>query len=159
MKSNAKLEHHYGGYLLKLDGATDHTSGVLAQSDWDFISLAQLLGYDVCGRCKYDCKGHTDGSISCKRGSAGYFIEKSIKYLDNQIGRCTVYDKETYWTYYELQNAGEYPEPKPSTSHVIGSPDFNVIDLMFKIAADNEISFNEAAEVISIAMDDILDKN
>lgn len=73
----------------KFERATG-TVSVLFQSDWDFPSLAESLGWNSLTAHKRGCSdpGSTDGTITCLGcgRTASYFIVSAQEWLDKHCG-------------------------------------------------------------------------
>jgi hypothetical protein len=71
----AKVEHHYGAYIV---------NGQLVQSDWDYPAAAQSIGYGLRRRGERCAHRGTDGTIDCQDcgKTASQFISEAAAILD-----------------------------------------------------------------------------
>ena len=90
------IEHHYGAYLIT-EFASGKEKTALIQSDWDYPSFAQAIGWNIRNvqiqnACLYGaapCKhSGTDGTVTCPDCglTATTFIREAAEYIDGQVG-------------------------------------------------------------------------
>jgi hypothetical protein len=80
------LDSEYSNYKLSDD---NDVTKMYVQCDYDYISLAQMLGWNMQvykgNKCKHN---FTDGTVKCSlcKADVGLFIRKAQEYLDKHIG-------------------------------------------------------------------------
>jgi hypothetical protein len=72
---------------------------VLFQTDWDFPSLAESLGWNIRTAHKRGCVGQIDGTVTCVHcgRTAGHFIAAAQEWLDKRVDSVIQAQVEDYF--------------------------------------------------------------
>ncbi len=84
------IEHHHGAYIIRsVNRRKGYRFSQLVQTDWDFPSVANSLGWRGLRKRKECNHSQTDGTVDCPEcgAKASEFISAAAVYLDDCCNR------------------------------------------------------------------------